>query len=51
MKKSILIAGIAIVAIAAGISSTVLLQNDTDTNEMDMANVENPTNCSKAKRI
>ena len=47
MKKSILVAGIAIVAIIAGISSTVLIQNDNDTNEMDVANVENPTDGSE----
>ena len=47
MKKPILIAGIVIVAILAGISSTVLVQNDNNINEMDVTNVENPANDSK----
>ena len=47
MKKSILVAGIAIVAIFAGIYSAGLIQNGNDTNEMDVANVENPPNDSK----
>ena len=47
MKKSILIAGVVIVAIVAGISSTILVQNDNDDNEMNMTDVENPTNDSK----
>ena len=48
MKKSILIAAVAIVAIVAGISSTVLIQSDNNTNEVDMAiNTENLTKDSE----
>ena len=47
MKKSILIAVIAIVAIIAGISSTVLVQSNDDTNEMNITNDENLANDSE----
>lgn len=47
MKKSILIGVVAIVAVIAGISSTVLVQNNDDANEMNITNTENLTNDSK----
>ena len=47
MKKSILIGVIAIVAVIAGISSTVLVQSNDDANEMNITNTENLTNDSK----
>ena len=48
MKKSILIVAVAIVAVIAGISSTVLVQSDNNTNEVDMAlNTENLTKDSE----
>ena len=47
MKKSILIASIAIVAIIAGISSTVLVQSNNNTDEVNMINAENSANDSK----
>ena len=47
MKKSILIASIAIVAIVAGISSTVLVQSNNNTDEVNMINAENSANNSE----
>ena len=47
MKKSILIAAIVVVAIIAGISSTVLVQNNNDVNEMNNTNAENSANDSE----
>ena len=48
MKKSILIAAVTIVAVIAGISSTVLIQSDNNTNEVNMAiNTENLTKDSE----
>ena len=47
MKKSIFIAAIAIVAIIAGISSTVLVQSNSNTDERNMINAENSANDSQ----
>ena len=47
MKKSILIAAIAIVAIIAGISSTVLVQSNNNTDEVNIVNAENSANDSE----
>ena len=47
MKKSTFIGAIAIVAIIAGISSTVLIQSNDDTNEMNITNAENVANDSE----
>ena len=47
MKKSILIAGIAIVVIIAGISLTVLAQSSNNTNEMNMIDAEKASNDSE----
>jgi len=47
MKKSILILSIAIVVIIAGISSTVFVQNNNDTSEMNVTAAENSANDSE----
>ena len=47
MKKSILIAFIAVAAIIAGISSTVLVQNNNNTDEVNMISAENSANNSE----
>lgn len=47
MKKSILIVAIAIVIIIAGISSTVLIQSNNNTDEVNMINAENTANDSE----
>ena len=47
MKKSILIAAIAIVVIIAGISSTVFVQNNSNTNETNTMEAENSANNSE----
>ena len=46
MKKSVLIAAIAIVIIIAGISSTVLVQSNNNADEVNMTNAENSANDS-----
>ena len=48
MKKSILIVAIAIVAVIAGISSTVLVQSNNNTEDVNMTiNAENLANDSE----
>ncbi len=46
MKKSILVAAMAIVVVIAGISSTVLIQNNEDANKTTKMDVENPVSDS-----
>ena len=46
MKKSILIASIVIVTIIAGVYSTVLVQSNNNTDEINMINTENSSNDS-----